>query len=178
MGGDAAERLNLKDDANRDNARRVEIMNKENAYQLRLGLDRKLPKSIKAMMRTASEPSLRVSSAQHFLDTNYDPSSPYDALREGKPVEADKLLRYGLSGYNTARPMGAYAYSGINQDGEGRSGYLRYRGAMSPVQKFEQPATTSQCVGWGAENFHYKLSKYSRKPIIAKNFYRSMNVFW
>ena len=64
------------------------------------------------------------SSAQHFIDMNNNAPSPYDALREGRPITPDRLMRYGLSGYNTQRKNGSYAYSGINQDGEGRAGYL------------------------------------------------------
>lgn len=133
----------------------------------------------KIMAKANSEPELRKSAAQHFLDTNLSAnSSPYDALAMGRPVTPDRLLRFGLSGYNTKRPNGAFNHAGINQDGEGRAGYLRYRGMLSPVQKYQQPVTSNQTVGWGAENYRYGRGNFNRKPLIEQQFFRTMNVFW
>jgi hypothetical protein len=174
----------LKDDPNKDNARRCGVMLKEQEMQLRLSAERwaKNPRLKAKLDKSMSDSELAKkalkSSAQHFIDTNNNCPSPYDALREGRPLTPDRLLRYGLSGYNTQRKNGSYAFSGINQDGEGRAGYLRYRGMLSPVQKYDRPITSSQTVGWGAETFDYKTGKYNRKPLIEQQFFRTMNTFW
>lgn len=134
----------------------------------------------KLLAKSRSEPTIpKKSAAQHFLDTSLSTNaSPYDTLRAGRAVTPDRLLRFGLSGYNTKRQSGAFNHAGINQDGEGRAGYLRYRGMLSPVQKYQQPVTSNQTVGWGAENFDYKRGNYNRKPLIEQQFFRTMNVFW
>jgi hypothetical protein len=159
-------------------------MLKEQAMQLRLSAERlkKEPKLEAKLRKTQSDSELAKaalkSSAQHFIDANINAASPYDSLRAGRAVTPDSLLRYGLSGYNTARPNGCYAYSGINQDGVGRAGYLRYRGMLSPVQKFDKPVTSNQVVGWGAETHNYRTGKFNRKPLIEQQFFRTMNAFW
>lgn len=99
--------------------------------QLRLSAERwaKYPKLKAKMDKSLSDSELAKkalkSSAQHFIDMNNNCPSPYDALREGRPLTPDRLLRYGLSGYNTQRKNGSYAFSGINQDGEGRAGSVQ-----------------------------------------------------
>merc|ERR1711977_144396 len=130
----------------------------------RLAASPKLRKTVD-MRRSMSDPGLRKSSAQHFLELQYGTPNPYDSLQKGRPVTPDKLLRYGLSGYVTKRPNGAFNHAGINEDGEGRAGYLRFRGKLSPVQKYQQPITSNQTVGWGAETFDYKRGNYNRKPL-------------
>ena len=86
--------------------------------------------------------------------------------------------RPGIAGYNTARNNGAFAYGGINKDGEGRAGYLRYREKLSPVQKYDKPQTSNQMFGWGAETFDYTKGKNNRKPLLKMQFYRTTNAFW
>jgi len=169
-------------DPNQDNARRVETMTKETNMQLEMSLKRlQNDKTLQRILaKSQSAPTLpKKSAAQHFLDTSLSANkSPYDTLREGRAVTPDRLLRYGLGGYNTKRQSGAFSHAGINQDGEGRAGYLRYRGMLSPVQKYQQPVTSNQVVGWGAENYKYGRGNYNRKPLIEQQFYRTMNAFW
>lgn len=157
-------------------------MTKENNMLLDMSLKRQsTDKNLRKILeKSRSAPVLpKKSAAQHFLDTNMSTNmSPYEALRQGRAVTPDRLLRFGLSGYNTKRQCGAFNHAGINQDGEGRAGYLRYRGMLSPVQKYQQPVTSNQCVGWGAENFTYRTGNFNRKPLIEQQFYRTMNAFW
>ena len=120
----------VRDDRNTLNHRFCEQIRKEEEMQFREVARRwsKNPKLKAKLAKSMSDSELAKkalkSSAQHFIDMNNNAPSPYDALREGRPITPDRLMRYGLSGYNTQRKNGSYAFSGINQDGEGRAGYL------------------------------------------------------
>ena len=91
----------VRDDRNTLNHRFCEQIRKEEEMQFREVARRwsKNPKLKAKLAKSMSDSELAKKSlksfAPHFIDMNNNCPSPYEALREGRPIEPDQLLRYG-----------------------------------------------------------------------------------
>eukprot|EP00668_Euglena_longa_P041565 GGOE01054715.1.p3 GENE.GGOE01054715.1~~GGOE01054715.1.p3 ORF type:complete len:108 (+),score=9.41 GGOE01054715.1:101-424(+) len=74
-------------------------------------------------------------------------------------------------------PERSLLYDGVSRDGMGRSQYLKERAKRSPTERWRNPVTSAQAVGWDALEYSGGGSRFPRKHIVNEQFLRPRGVF-
>ncbi|XP_075223883.1 uncharacterized protein LOC142325735 [Lycorma delicatula] len=103
----------------------------------------------------------------------YQKSTPLPPLLEEDKIgiDVDDLLKKGPM-YPVPDDVKVKLYKGTSHNDEGRIHYLRIRNKLPPEEKFYQPVTTTQLLGWKIQERSSPFIRYGKRAVVQQSFTR------